>query len=176
MLFLIADPAAVNGERVGIALGFLALGLGVAVFASCRSFVGLLERLGIKDPAGSRGYRAFNKFHMFYWWSFGVAVLAHLMMTTFHTGLPRPGDPDAGVHLTILMLGLASGLSSATLFFSCRISQRVLAPTMPGLSVSNRTYRSFFARHSYYWLVFGLFLAAHLVASYLHVGLWPAAG
>ena len=101
----VSASAAVYGERTAIVLGFATLVLALAAFASCRTFASVLTRLGAKDPARNKAYRAFNRYHLYYWWFFGVAVLAHVMMATFHTGLPKAGDPDAGIHWVILGLG-----------------------------------------------------------------------
>ena len=166
--------ASVYSERTAIILGFVTLALALAAFASCRTFVSLLTRLGVKNPTRSQAYRGFNRYHLYYWWFFGVAFLAHVMMATFHTGLPEAGDPDAGVHWAILILGLASGISSVAVFASCRILPRLLAPTVPKLSLTNKPYRSFFGYHSYYWLALVLLVAAHFLTVYLHTGAWPA--
>jgi hypothetical protein len=176
VLFATEDQAAVNAERTAIVLGFATLAFALALFASCRTFASLLVRLGVKNPAQNRAYRALGKYHMYYWWFFGVSVLSHVIMATFHTGLPQANDPDAAAHWTVWLLGLASAFSGAALFSSCRISPRLLAPTIPTLSLTNKVYRSFFGRHAFYWLALALFVAAHFIASYLHAGLWPAAG
>lgn len=170
-----ASDAAYN-ERIAIVLGFVTLALATATFASCRTFSSFLVRLGISGTNKSQIHLKFNKYHMYYWWFFGVSALAHVMMGTFHTGLPQSNDPDAGVHWMVIVLGLASAFSGAALFSSCRISPRLLAPTIPTFSLTNKVYSSFFRRHSNYWVVLALFVAAHFIASYLHTGLWPAAG
>lgn len=175
-LLYTSAQASIYSERTAIVLGFAAVALALAAFVSCRTFVSLLVRLGANDPSQNRFYRRFNRYHLYYWWSFGVAVLAHIMMGVFHTGLPKAGDPDAGVHWMILVLGLASGTTSVALFGSCRISPRLLAPAVHGISLRNKTYRSFFGYHSFYWLALVLAVAAHFLATYLHAGIWPGPG
>ncbi len=172
----VSAQASVYGERTAIVFGFVTLALALAAFASCRTFASILTRLGAKYPSQNRAYRAFNRYHLYYWWFFGVAVLAHVMMATFHTGLPEAGDPDSGVHWAILALGLTSGISSLGVFGSCRVLPRLLAPKLPGLSLANSSYRSFFGYHAYYWLVLALLVAGHFMAVYLHAGVWPAIG
>lgn len=176
VLYQVSAQTAIYSERVAIVLGFVTLVLVLALFVSCRTFVSLVTRLGAKDPSRLEVYRRFNKYHMYYWWFFGVSVLSHVMMATLHTGLPQAGDPDAAIHWTILILGLFGAFSSVVLFSSCRISPRLLAPTVPKLSFANRSYRSFFGYHSYYWWAFILFVAAHFAAGYLHAGIWPGLG
>jgi hypothetical protein len=128
MLFDISLQPAVYNERIAIILGLVTLVLALAIFASCRTFVSLLQRLGLENPSQNKFYQGFYKYHLYYWWGFGVSLLAHVMMVTLHTGLPKSGDPDAGVHWVILILGLASAVSGVVLFFSCRILPRLLAP------------------------------------------------
>ena len=173
VLYRVSAQTAVNDERVAIIFGFITLALALAVFTSCRTFVSLLMRAGIKKPADNKIYRTFNKYHMYYWWFFGVSVLAHVMMSTFHTGLPKAGDPDAGIHWTILILGLGGVISSGVLFSTCRISQTLLAPAIPKLSLTNKAYASYFKYHAYYWWALALLVAAHFAAGYIHVGFWP---
>jgi hypothetical protein len=175
-LLYISPQAPVYGERTAIVLGFAAVALALAAFASCRTFVALIKHLGVNDPSQNRVYRRFNRYHVYYWWFFGVAVLAHVLMATFHTGWPKAGDPDAGVHWMILILGTASGIASASLFGSCRISPRLLAPAVPKISLGNEAYRSFFGYHSFYWLALILVFAGHFLAGYLHAGIWPGPG
>ena len=176
ILHEVISQTAVSNERIAIILGFITLTLALAAFASCRTFVSLLAKFGIKTLARSKTYQKFNKYHMFYWWFFGVAVLAHVLMAILHTGLPKPGDPDAWIHWIILILGFGSALSGVALFLSCRISPRLFARTIPKLSLTNKTYAAFFKYHSYYWWIFTIFVIAHFVVVYLHAGIWPGAG
>jgi hypothetical protein len=176
MLFDISSQPAVYNERIAIILGLVTLVLALAIFASCRTFVSLLQRLGLENPSQNKFYQGFYKYHLYYWWGFGVSLLAHVMMVTLHTGLPRSGDPDAGVHWVILILGLASAVSGVVLFFSCRILPRLLAPKTPRLSLSNKAYKTFFTYHTYHWWTFALFVAAHFIISYIHAGVWPGTG
>lgn len=174
--FQISAQAAVYNERIAISLGFVTLALALAIFISCRSFVTLLMRFGLKNPTKNKAYQSFYRYHTYYWWFFGVSVVSHIMMATLHTGLPQAGDPDAGIHWIILILGLMSALSGLALFASCRAYSRLLTPAIPKLSFTGRTYKSFFSYHSYYWLVFALLVAGHFVVSYLHAGIWPGLG
>lgn len=160
-------------ERIAIIIGVVTLCTALAAFGTCRTFISLLTWMGVRNPVHSRLYQAFNKFHLYYWWFFGIFVLAHLMMAVIHTGLPKAGDPDAGVHWIILGLGLASMFSGITLFFSCRVSPRLFSPKIPSLSLSNKAYRSFFKYHAYYWIIFMLLVAAHFAVVYVHAGIWP---
>ena len=176
MLFTVENQSAIYNERMAIVLGLVTLGFAVAAFVSCRTFVSMIGYLGIKNLGKSWAYERFNRYHFYYWWLFGVSMLAHLMMGTFHTGLPQAGDPDGGSHWAILILGTVGALSGIALFTSCRISPRLLSPQIPRLSLANKAYKSFFKYHSYYWIIFGISVTAHFAVSYLHAGIWPLPG
>jgi hypothetical protein len=173
MLYAIASQSAVYNERLAILLGFATLTMALATFASCRTFVSIIIRLGLKSLVANLGYKVFSKYHMYYWWLFGTFIVAHVMMSVFHTGLPKAGDPDAGIHWLILSFGLTTGIAGLSLFTSCRISPRLFSPKIQGVSLTNDIYRSFFKNHSFYWIVFGLLVASHIGITYAHVGVWP---
>jgi hypothetical protein len=168
-----ASTAAFYNERVAIVLGIITLLLALAVFASCRTFVTTLARIGIKNIAANPAYRAFNKWHLYYWWFFGVFVLAHLTMGTIHTGLPQSGDPDAPVHWAILGLGLSSVFAGTTVFLSCRVTPKLVSHRIPKLSLNNKNYLEFFRNHAYFWLIFVIMAAAHIGVVFQHAGIWP---
>ena len=171
ILFQIAGTAAVYNERIAIILGVITLLAAIATFTSCKTLFYILNFFEI-DPVQNKAYQSFSHFHSYYWFIFGVALLAHLMMAVFHTGLPQAGDPDAGIHWTILILGFVGMLSTTVLFTTCRISPRLLAPESPALSLKNKIYRKVFKYHSYYWVAFVVLIAGHFAASYVHAGIW----
>jgi hypothetical protein len=174
--FQISGQATIYNERVAVFLGFASLLLVLTIFATCRTFGSLLSQAGLASITRSHAYQTLGRYHLYYWWFFGVTVLAHLMMAVFHTGLPVAGDRDTGIHWTILAAGLASGISGTTLFLSCRVSPRLLSPALPQLTQANKLFGAFFRKHSYYWLALGVLLITHVLAAYLHVGFWPGAG
>jgi hypothetical protein len=171
VLFLAAN--AVYNERLAIVLGLITLGLGIAAFLSCRTFASLFKLMGAKNGLGNRIYWSFTNYHLYYWWAFGVFLVAHLMVAVLHTGLPRAGDPDAGLHWLILLFGIFSAGSSSMIFASCRVLPRLSAMLTPRDPFSNSGYRWIFQHHAYYWLVFGLLTATHFVVAYNHAGIWP---
>ena len=171
--FDIVDKAAIYNERVAIILGFITLVSAIAAFVSCRTFMNILAHLGLKNASQSRFFQRYYRYHAWYWWVFGVALLTHLVIATVHTGLPKAGDPDAPIHWAILALGLAGGLTGITLFFSCRIVPRLMAPATDKFSLQNRAFNTFFKYHTWYWLVFVLLVAAHFTVSFIHAGAWP---
>jgi hypothetical protein len=164
---------AVYNERLAIVFGFITLAFGLNAFLSCRVCISWLKRLGLKNPTQIKGYSSFYKYHLYYWWAFGVSILAHLMVATLHTGLPEAGDPDAGVHWIILGLGLFSGVAAIALFFSCRVIPRLVAMAVRINPFNNSFYRAYNKYHVYYWLVLAGLVAAHFIAGYSHSGIWP---
>ena len=155
-------------QRASVVLGFLTLGSVLAVFASCRSCLGLLRRFGL-NPMSGKAYQAFFRYHALYWQAFFLLLAAHLSLAFAHTGIPQAGDPDAPVHWRILALGLAAALSGGVLFSSCRISFGFLTRSLK----SRKGYPAFNAFHGYYWLIlFGL-IAMHFYFAHAHVGFWP---
>ncbi len=173
-LFQAVDGKVIDNERLAIALGLLTLVSAIAVFASCRICMIWLNRLGLQNPAHIKGYSFFYRYHLYYWWTFGVLLLAHVMVGTLHTGLPRIGDPDEGLHWAILGLGLFSAVSSISVFCSCRIMPRLMFLARRGKSGDNSGYRAFSRFHTYFWLFLACLVGAHFAFSYYHAGVWPS--
>src|SRR5512136_2264498 len=98
VLFQSAGTNAVYNERVAIILGLTALFLALLAFVSCRTCLAWLSRLGWKHALDNRVYRQFYRFHAYYWWFLGVALVTHIFLAVIHTGLPQAGDPDAYLH------------------------------------------------------------------------------
>jgi hypothetical protein len=173
VLFQAADLNAINNQRLTIVLGLLTLTVGLATFLSCRTCLAGLRRLGIKNLPQNRVYAAFNRLHLYYWWAFGVLVIAHLMVAVLHTGLPAADDPEAGIHWWILGLGLFSLLAAGVVFFSCRVIPKLASLGRPKSPLDNSGYRVFYQSHAYYWLILGLLAAAHFAVGFSHSGIWP---
>jgi len=174
VFYQVASPTSIYSERIAIIFGFITLVFALAIFFSCRTFVSLMTKLGVKNLLQWKPYKKFYQYHLYYWWLFGIAVLAHVIMGTIHTGLPKSGDPDAGIHWSILILGAVSLVSGIILFFSCRIIPRLISPTLPNINTENKTYFSIFKYHSYYWILFVLSVAVHFIITFIHTGVWPS--
>lgn len=175
-MFQAADAAATYNERLAIVFGVITLVLSLSTFLSCRTCISWLKRLGIQNPMHSKGYALFYRYHLYYWWAFGVALVAHFMVAVLHTGLPQSDDPDANIHWIILGLGLFSAISAVGLFSSCRILPRLAAMAKNNNPLDNMVFRVFFKYHSYYWFILAMLVAAHFGVSYWHAGIWPGAG
>ncbi len=166
--------AATYDERIAIVLGLVTLVAALATFASCRSCVAALNRVGLGRLTDGAAYRWFFRYHAVYWFAFGVALASHITMSVGHTGLPQPGDPDAGAHWLVLGAGLASVISGLSLFSSCRILPGLVFRGGRGIKFAR--YQAFFRFHAYLWLIFLAVVAGHFMAGYAHAGLWPSSG
>ena len=160
-------------ERSAVALGFVTLAFALATFVSCRSCLTFLGRLGIKNLTETRRYRAFYRYHGYYWSAFLITLPVHLILALVHTGLPMAGDPDAPVHWVILSFALASVVSTGVVFSSCRSLVRVFALMMKRRPLINPSYRVFYGYHAYFWAVLMLAIAGHFAAANVHIGFWP---
>src|SRR5208283_1925456 len=97
----------------------MALFRGLAVFASCRTCISFLGRLGVKNVLSNKTYKVFYTRHQYYWWAFMLLLFAHLNFALAHTGIPQPGDPDAPIHWYILSLGLTATIFVSAVASSC---------------------------------------------------------
>ena len=172
MLAALADPG-VYGERLTIILGYVALASVVAVFASCRTFISLMGRLGARNLVEAGWYRPFNRYHGYYWWIFLFALVNHLLTTLMHTGFPTAGDPDAASHWVILSLGFGSLLAVGVTLSSCRSIVGLARAFTEKDPLASRGFRAWYRIHSPYWIVLGPIVIVHVISAYLHAGIWP---
>jgi cytochrome b561 len=172
-MFTISSGAALYGERLAVALGYITLISAMATFASCRSCLSFLGRFGLKSPVDKNWYRPFYKLHGYYWWIFLFALSLHLLTAMMHTALPTASDPDARIHWIILASAFFSLLLAAVVLSSCRSLAGLLSMFAEKGPMSNKSYLSFYRYHSYYWLAFIASVAGHFAAAYVHVGIWP---
>jgi hypothetical protein len=160
-------------ERLAIILGIITLVSALFVFFSCRIFVSRLPSPGSKPSRLKKLYKSFYKYHLYYWWALGVALLAHLMLAVLHTGLPQSGDPDAGIHWAILGFGVAGSISALVLFSSCRIVPRLLAMAGTADPFQSHVFKSAYKYHTYYWAILGMVVLTHFGIALAHAGIWP---
>lgn len=160
-------------ERLTVVLGFVTLAAALATFVSCRTFLSFLERLGLKSPINAGWYKAFYKYHGYYWWVFVMGLILHLLTAVMHTAIPKAGDPDAPIHWTILGFALGAAAMTGAVLFSCRSLTGLLNTFTGKAPIGNKRYFSFYRYHSYYWLILILAIAGHFAASYVHIGVWP---
>jgi hypothetical protein len=172
MLYEIATPSTIYNERLAMVLGVATLLMAVASFISCRSCLSWLKYLHL-EPMKIKGYASFYKYHLYYWWAFGVFLISHILVAVVHTGLPQAGDPDAGAHWVILAFGFFSAVSSIVVFSSCRVLPYLVAMASPQSLFNHGSYKFVFKYHSYYWAFFLLLATIHFAAGYNHAGIWP---
>jgi hypothetical protein len=140
---------------------------------TCRSFVQILTRVGIKHSLQNAAYKKAYEFHAYFWWVFIMGLILHLMTALFHTGLPAAGDPDALVHWVILGFAAGSVLLLFPVLMSCR-SVASLFNFVNGKSpLNNNIYTWFFRYHGLFWWPFILSVSAHFTLAYIHTGVWP---
>jgi hypothetical protein len=173
--FLFSGGGSVYNERLAIILGFITLSSGLAAFFSCRIFVSFTMHARNKASPLNKLYADFYKYHLYYWWAFGVMLVAHLLISVVHTGLPQAGDPDAGIHWAILGFGALSLIIAVVLFSSCRVVPRLIAMATPRNPFKNTFYSRIYRFHSYYWVLLLAAVLTHFLLSYFHTGIWPGA-
>ncbi len=161
-------------ERLAIILGLITVAFALATFASCRTCVVLLARLGLKNPIGNRGYQAFHRYHGYYWWGFWFVFLLHALVGIMHgLSVPSSIDPDAYLHVPILWLGVGALCTAVIVVSSCRSPVAFLDLFRTKPTLASKGYRLFYRYHSSYWLLLGLAVAAHFALGYYHAGIWP---
>ena len=169
----ISGDIGLYSERLTVVLGFVTLASALATFATCRSCLGLLERLGLKNPVEMRWYRPFYKYHGYYWWIFLFALTLHFLSAVMHTAIPVAGDPDAPIHWVILSFALGALVMVGAVLSSCRSFTGLLNTFTGKGPLGNNRFRLFYGYHSYYWLILVLAIAGHVAGSYIHIGVWP---
>ena len=160
------------GERVAVVLGFVTLGLFIAMAVTCRKFLPFASRLGMGSLTNSAPYQALFKLHSYFWYGLGLVLVLHLMAGLLHTEIPQKGDPDAAIHWAILIFALTTLTSLVLVFSNCRSFATVLK-IFRGDRVLTGAYGRYYQLHSFFWVLLLVALAGHLVASYMHIGFWP---
>ncbi len=171
-LFLQSGYIGIYNQRLAITLGLTTLFFALTIFASCRSCVTLLDRVGLKNLTGSGAYKTLYRYHSCYWWTSWFVFSLHLITSVMHTGLPAAYDPDAYLHWYVLWSEFAGFISLSVVVCSCRSLASLLSLFGKNPLVI-RWYLLFYRYHSYYWLLFLLLVAAHFAFRYVHAGIWP---
>jgi hypothetical protein len=162
----------VYNERLAIVLGFITLIFVLATLLSCRSFISFLKLFKIINPLENRAFNSFYKYHSFYWYGFILSVILHLLVGIMHVRVSDPTDPDAYLHLYILIAGAVAFLVTIFIFLSCR-SFAVFLNIVEGKSpFSGKWFSSLFRKHEYYWIFLILAVVVHFAFIYLHTGIW----
>lgn len=173
-MHMYTNPPWIYDERIAIILGWITLALALAIFFSCRIFLGFMNRRGWQTISQSRPYQKFNSFHAIYWWAFSIILFVHLLTAFGHVGIPQIADSDSPIHWTILLTGLVGSFIVGLIYFSCRSVNSFLSFfTSKG---PLQLYPSFFKSHSPMWLMFSVVIAVHIAVAFHHAGIWPPLG
>ncbi len=170
----ITSDVGLYGQRLTVALGFVTLASAVATFASCRSYRSFLERFRLKTFMETGWYRAFYRYHGYYWWVFLLALVLHLVTALMHTIIPTSGDPDAQIHWIILSFAFNLLVMVVAVLFSCRSLVSLFNLFTERGLLTNNLYQSFYRYHSIYWSILILSIAGHITSVYIHTGIWPS--
>ena len=164
-------------ERIAVSLGFATLGIAIATFVTCRTFASVFRQRTGRDPLQNGAYRAFYRYHSYYWWSFIVIMLVHVLSALMHTDLlPPPDDPDYVGHWFILAFAFGSVGAFAVQFASCRTFTGMLELFTGRLPLGWRIYRGFYRFHTWYWWFFLAAVGGHVIAAAIHTHFWPGWG
>jgi hypothetical protein len=151
----------------------LALGIGIllsilAVATSCRSFATLLNLSGGGGNTRVKLYGAFARYHSYYWAVLGWVLVLHLLVTTYHLGLPVAGEPYLLAHKVAIFSAIGNLAFVAAVFSSCRSFARLFGWIMPGGPLGNKKYRLFYKYHSYFWWFLGFSIGGHIIFGMIH--------
>jgi hypothetical protein len=171
-LIMFSGDLGLYGERLAVVLGFVTLALFIAMGLTCRSFVSLAGKLKLAGFTRSKFYQSFFKYHSFFWYGFFVILFLHVITGFMHTEFPKAGDPDAVIHLTILVFAGSVLVGVGLTFSNCRTFANLLK-VFKGNELLSGKYGFYYRVHAYFWIILLLALAGHLAASYAHIGFWP---
>jgi cytochrome b561 len=172
--FQITVDLGIYYERIAVSLGFVTLVTGLATFASCRNFITLISRYTNKNILENKAYQSFYKYHGYYWWTFLVVLVVHMMSSAMHTNLlPGTDDPDAVEHWWILGFALGILVSLFIQAFSCRSFVSLIDFFSQKSPLKFRLYKGFYKFHAYYWWLVFVSVAGHIIASSIHTHIWP---
>jgi cytochrome b561 len=171
----IAGDLGIYYERIAVSLGFVTLVAALATFASCRSFITLISRYTRKSLLENKAYQSFYKYHTYYWWSFLLILIVHMLSASIHTDLlPAADDPDALQHWLILGFAFGTLVSISVQFSSCRSFAGLINFFTQKSLLRFRAYNSFYKFHAYYWWIFLAAVAGHVIAAAIHTHIWPS--
>ena len=171
---MVTGDIGLYGERLAVALGFGLLAAFIGMGLTCRTFMSFATRIGLGNLIRSRPYQAMYKRHSIFWYGVEGFLVLHVLTGIMHTTLPRAGDADAGFHAIILIFAGCTVVSLGLTFTNCRAFASILR-IFKGDRTFSGSYKPYYGFHAYFWILLLAALAGHLVASYLHIGLWPSA-
>jgi hypothetical protein len=169
---LLSVNIAVYNERLAIILGFITLIFTLALFFSCRIFVGFIKILGVKNHSGNLIFGFFHKYHSIYWWGLLLALSLHTLVALMHIRFNDPADPDAYLHPYIFLAGIVALILTLVIYTSCRSFSGLLNLITGKNPLSGKVYTELYRFHSLYWIVLLATVVIHFTLGYLHTGIW----
>lgn len=164
----------VYNERLAVILGCLTLISALTVFFSCRTCIRLLNKIGLKNVVSSKRYQTFLKYHTYYWWTFWLIFVIHLMAAIMHLGFNTAGDPEAYLHKYSVIFGASTLLTILVVSFSCYGIANLVRLFSERRSTDFKLIGAVYKYHAYYWMIFFLSIAAHFIVGFKHSGWWPS--
>jgi cytochrome b561 len=151
----------------------LSLGLGVfisgfAVLTSCRIFAGTFIGSDSQNSASMKFYRAYRRYHPYYWVIFWLVIVLHLMATIYHLRLPIAGEPYLFAHRIVIFTALANIFFILVVLSSCGSFANFLGFFTNRSPLANNAYRRFYKYHSYSWWALGISLSLHITFGMVH--------
>lgn len=164
-----------NGTPQDIYIHWLILGLGivilvsgVSVFLTCRSFTSGFLLKGKTDGFIKKAYSIYLRYHSYYWTTFWLALILHLMVTITHTGLPFAGLPYLTAHWFSLVTAVINLLLVLMVFSTCKsfiMISRFFTNKNP---LNSSYYKNYYGFHRYIWILLIISLCVHIVFGMIH--------
>lgn len=170
----LAVSLSVYNERLAVTLGIITLLSALTVFFSCRTGVKILHKIGLKKMVAGQSYQTFLKYHTYYWWTFWLVFVIHLLTAIMHLGFNTTGDPDAYLHKYSVIFGVSALLAILAVGFSCRGIANLVRLFSERKPTEFKLIGAVYKYHAYYWVIFFVLIASHFTAGYLHSGWWAA--
>lgn len=151
-----------------LALGIGILSSGIAVITTCRSVAGFFHLLQERDSLWMRVYRAYSRFHSYYWVAFFLFLVLHLMVTIVHVGLPSPGEPYFLAHRVVFYSAIVNFLLALVVFTSCKSFLSFISLFTSRNPLSGSIFKRFYKFHSLLWWILAVSFIVHIAAGIIH--------
>jgi hypothetical protein len=151
-----------------LSLGVGILLSGIAVITTCRSIAGFFHLLQGKDTFKTRLYKAYFKFHSFYWVAFFLLLILHLLVTIPHIGIPSPGEAYALAHWVAFYSSIANFLLVLVVFASCRSFISLYNLFSSGSPLKGGFFKRFYNWHALIWVLLLASVIIHIVSGIVH--------
>ncbi len=161
-------PLDLNIHWTILILGIGILLSGIAVISTCRSVAGVFHLLKPGNSLKTRLYRAYFRFHSYYWVAFVMFLLLHLMVTIVHIGLPAAGEPYHLAHQVAFYTAIVNLIIILVVFTSCRSFISLAGLFSSRDPLSNGNYKRFYGFHSILWMIFLVSFVVHIIAGMIH--------